>query len=212
MKDECVVELYRSCLAGNRDDRAWAALVSRFQPRLRARIKRTLRRFDQRATPELVDDLVQDVYCRILERTAAGFRGETEGQVLSYLLRVCDSVVVDRKRGRATYKRGGRARFLDLDASAHVIAEVLADGGASPEQLCLDRELRSLLLDGCRRHHHGPYLDRNLAIFELAVLDGWTSREIAAGFDWGLKVGSIDSVVHRQRRRLKRSGLDAPPR
>ena len=42
------------------------------------------------------------------------------------------------------------------------------------------------------------------------MLDGWTSREIAEGFDWGIKIGSIDSVVHRQRRKLKRRGLEAP--
>ena len=44
------------------------------------------------------------------------------------------------------------------------------------------------------------------------MLDGWTSREIARGFDWGLKIGSIDSVVHRQRKRLKLRGLETPPR
>jgi RNA polymerase sigma factor (sigma-70 family) len=212
MKDEWVVELFRACLAGNRDDRAWAELVSRFQHRLRARIARALRRVDQRATPELVDDLVQDVYCRLLERGSESFRGENEVEVMSYLRRVCDSVVVDRQRGRTTFKRGAGVRLLSLDAGAHSLADTLADGGASPEQQCLERELRSVLLDGCRRLDRGPCRARNLAIFELAVLEGWTSPEIAATSRCGLKAGSIDSVVHRQRRRLKRHGFEAPPR
>ena len=155
---------------------------------------------------------MQDVYCRLLERGAEAFRGENEGEVMSYLRRVCDSVVVDQKRCRSTRKRGGQALFVDLDLDWMAPTELVADGGSSPEARCLHRELRGLLLDGCRVLHQGPYRERNLVIFELAVLDGWTSREIAEGFDWGIKIGSIDSVVHRQRRKLKRRGLEAPDR
>jgi RNA polymerase sigma factor (sigma-70 family) len=213
MENPRVVELFRICTAGSRDDRAWDEFVLRFQPRLRAGVSRVLRRLDQPATPDHVDDLVQDVYCRLLERGVGSFRGESEGEVLTYLQRICDSVVVDRLRGRAAAKRGGRARLVDLGEGDATLAEVVADGGTSPEGRCLHRELRGLLLDGCRRGlGDGPWRERNLAIFELAVLDGWTSREIAEGFDWGLKAGSIDSVVHRQRRKLKLRGLEAPPR
>jgi RNA polymerase sigma factor (sigma-70 family) len=213
MEKSRVVELFRICTTGSRDDRAWDEFVRRFQPRLRAWVSRGLRRLDQPATADQVDDLVQDVYCRLLERGVGSFRGECEGEVLTYLQRVCDSVVVDRLRGRSTVKRGGRALLVDLSERDRPLAEVVADGGVSPEGLCLHRELRGLLLDGCRRGlGEGPSRDRNLAIFELAVLDGWTSREIAEGFDWGLKAGSIDSVVHRQRRKLKRRGLEAPHR
>jgi len=212
MKDASAVELFRICTAGDRDNRAWGEFVLRFQPRLRANVARALRRLDQRASPEAVDDLVQDVYCRLLERGAEAFRGENEGEVMSYLRRVCDSVVVDQKRCRSTRKRGGQALFVDLDFDRMAPTELVADGGSSPEDRCLHRELRGLLLDGCRLLHQGPYRERNLVIFELAVLDGWTSREIAEGFDWGIKIGSIDSVVHRQRRKLKRRGLEAPDR
>jgi DNA-directed RNA polymerase specialized sigma24 family protein len=171
-----------------------------------------LRRLDQRAHPDVIDDLVQDVYCRLLERGSDAFRGHNDGEVVNYLRRICESVVVDRHRGRSTQKRGGRVLLIDLDLERRSLADLIVDGGASPEDVCLHRELRALLLDGCRRLYQGPRPVRNLAIFELAVLDGWTSREIAEGFDWGLKAGSIDSVVHRQRRKLKRKGLEAPGR
>jgi RNA polymerase sigma factor (sigma-70 family) len=214
MKDSRVVELFRACAGGGRDERAWAELVRRFEPRLRSGIARVLRRLEQPASAEVVDDLVQDVYCRLLERAGAGspFRGESEGEVLVYLQRVCESVVVDALRGRFTRKRGGGARFVDVAADGGSLAEVVADGGATPEARCLHRELRTQLLDGCRRLLDGPARERNLTIFELAVLDGWTSREIAQAFDWGLRAGSIDSVVHRQRRKLRRHGLEAPAR
>jgi len=212
MNNASVVELFRTCVGGSRDDRAWGEFVLTFQPLLRARVVASLRRFDWRAEPELVEDLVQDVYCRLLEPGSRGFRGSSDGEVMSYLRRVCESVVVDRQRGRSTYKRGGRARFVDFDIDSPSLAEVLADGGANPEERCLDRELRSVLLEGCRRPGDGRTGPRNRAIFELAVLDGWTSREIAEGFACGLKPASIDSVVHRHRKRLERRGLGAPPR
>jgi RNA polymerase sigma factor (sigma-70 family) len=216
MKERSAVELFRACLADSpargRDNRAWGEFVLRFQPLLRSSVARVLRRLDQRASPEAIDDLVQDVYCRLLERGSESFRGDNEGEVVNYLRRVCESVAVDRHRGRTSQKRGGRAIVIDLDPNRRTLAELIADGGASPEARCLHRELRGMLLDGCRVLYRGPRPERNLAIFELAVLDGWTSREIAEGFDWGLKAGSIDSVVHRQRRKLKRKGLEAPER
>jgi DNA-directed RNA polymerase specialized sigma24 family protein len=216
MKERAAVELFRACLADctprGRDNRAWGEFVLRFQPLLRSSVARVLRRLDQRSSPEIIDDLVQDVYCRLLERGSEAFRGDNEGEVVNYLKRVCESVAVDRLRGRITQKRGGGTIVIDLDPNRRTLGELIADGGASPEEMCLHRELRGILLDGCRLHYRGPCPERNVAIFELAVLDGWTSREIADSFDWGLKTGSIDSVVHRQRRRLKRRGLEAPER
>jgi RNA polymerase sigma factor (sigma-70 family) len=216
MKERSAVELFRACTADctakGRDNQDWGEFVLRFQPLLRSSVARLLRRLDQRASPETIDDLVQDVYCRLLERGSESFRGDSEGEVVNYLRRICESVVVDRHRGRATQKRGGRVVVIDLDPNRRTLAELIADGGASPEDRCLHRELRGILLDGCRVLYRGRRPERNLAIFELAVLDGWTSREIAAEFDWGLKAGSIDSVVYRQRRRLKRKGLEAPER
>ena len=216
MKERSAVELFRVCTADctskGRDNLAWGEFVLRFQPLLRSSVARVLRRLDQRASPEVVDDLVQDVYCRLLERGSDAFRGDNEGEVVNYLRRVCESVVVDRQRGRATQKRGGRTLLIDLDPNRRTLADLIADGDTSPEERCLHRELRGLLLDGCRLMYQGPRPERNLAIFELAVLDGWTSREIADRFDWGLKAGSIDSVVHRQRKKLKRRGLEAPER
>jgi RNA polymerase sigma factor (sigma-70 family) len=217
MKERSAVELFRVCVADSspsgRDNLAWGEFVLRFQPLLRASVARVLRRLDQRASPEAVDDLVQDVYCRLLERGAESFRGDTEGEVVSYLRRVCESVVVDRQRCRGALKRGGHVLVIDLECHRPTLAELIADGGSTPEERCLQRELRGRLLDGCRRLYRGRLPERNLAIFELAVLDGWTSREIAEGFgDWGLKAGSIDSVVYRQRKKLRRRGLEAPPR
>lgn len=214
MKNSGAVDLFRLCAAGTRDDAAWQRFVQCFGARLRAGVARVLRRLDQPARADAVDDLVQDVYCRLLERAGNGaaFRGRTEGEVLTYLQRVCESVVVDRLRGRAAAKRGGRHLTVELKAGDGGPAETIADGGVSPETHCLHRELQGLLLDGCRAAAEPSSRARNVAIFRLAVLDGWTSREIAEELGRGLKAGSIDSVVHRQRKRLRRRGFEVPAR
>ena len=61
MKERSAVELFRACTADctsrGRDNRAWGEFVLRFQPLLRASVARVLRRLDQRASPETIDDL-----------------------------------------------------------------------------------------------------------------------------------------------------------
>lgn len=216
MSQSDVVELFHLC-ASSRDEEAWQEFVDRFDGHIRYKIVCTLHRLDQAAERDEVEDLVQEVYCRILERGVrrrVRFRARTEAEVLAYLQRVCDSAVVDRLRARATLKRGGRARFVHLSSStaAGDSVETLADSQATPETELLGRELRSLLLTSCRRLSRGAFRERNLAIFRLAVLEGWSSREIADSFDWGLKAASVDSVVHRQRKKLRRYGLEVPAR
>lgn len=203
------VELFHLC-ARSQDELAWEAFVDCFGPRIRQGVRRALRRLAESCGPEDVEDLVQDVYYRLLERTRRGrssFRGETEGQVKRYLQCVCDSAVQDLSRSRRAVKR----RAL-MGALAPANVERIVDRSASPEVVCLRREIRDALVRSCGEVVSGPDRDRDLAIFELAVLDGWTSREIAEGCDFGLKAGSIDSVVSRQRRRLEQRGVAVPRR
>ena len=204
-----VVELFHRC-ARSQDDRAWESFVDCFGPRIRHGVHRALRRLEEICGPEDVEDLVQDVYRRLLERVRRGrssFRGETEGEVKRYLQRVCDSAVLDLSRSRRAAKRRAYIRVL---ASANV--ERIVDRAATPEAACLRREARAELVRSCREVVSGPERERDLAIFKLAILDGWTSREIAEGCDFGLKTGSIDSVLSRQRRRLEERGVSVPRR
>jgi DNA-directed RNA polymerase specialized sigma24 family protein len=120
-------------------------------------------------------------------------------------------VVVDRLRSRRAAKRGGGAAVVSIEeAPPNVTEQTLVDLAASPESELLARESRRHLLGCCRAAHEGEHLERDVEIFELAVLEGWTSREIATGYD--LKVSSIDSVVHRQRCRIEARGVAVPRR
>ncbi len=69
------------------------------------------------ANAERVEDLVQEVYCRLLGggRRPRSFRGESEAQLMTYLQRVAASVVVDARRVALAEKRCGGHRVAWAD-------------------------------------------------------------------------------------------------
>ena len=161
MKERSAVELFRVCTADctsrGRDNRAWGEFVLRFQPLLRSSVARVaaaagpagLARGRRRPGPG-----------RLLPPARARIRGVSWRQ---------------RRRGGELPETGLRERgggpapwTLDPEAgwahpprststpSGRTLAELVADGGSSPEERCLHRELRGLLLDGCRLLYQGP--------------------------------------------------------
>ena len=152
-------------------------------------------------------ELLQELWCRLLAgegRLLRAFRGTSRGEATVYLGRVVRSVVVDRLRQRLARKR--HAKLVGL--STHDPAD-LAPG---PEARLLGRERRG----AARRRLHdllGPRVGRrSRRAVELALLDGLSSREIAARSRGTTTVGAVNSLVHRVRRRLATQGLRTPHR
>jgi DNA-directed RNA polymerase specialized sigma24 family protein len=210
MSATAVQQLFRRCATG-RDNAGWEEFVYRFEPRLRDGVRRALGRSGVRATPDLVDEMVQEVYCHLLEqngRRLLGFRGVSYGEVLVYLGKTAQHVVLDRLRNAGAAKRGGDL-LVPCESS---LAGRLMDPEPDPETRLLLQEARWLFLQRCRQVSGGPTAGRNLRILHLALFDGWTSREIADLAVAGLKSSSIDSLIHRLRKRLAETGLALPRR
>ncbi len=91
-----------------------------------------------------------------------------------------------------------------------VIANRLRDPSASPETLTIQRDLWQRFWKRCQHISGSRDAQRDLAILELALFQGWTSREIALAK--GLRPSTVDTVVHRLRRRLQRHGFNLPAR
>jgi DNA-directed RNA polymerase specialized sigma24 family protein len=121
-----------------------------------------------------------------------------------YLDKVAESVVVDSLRAASAAKRG-RARLTNLPDEAGSFADRLADPGVSPEERLLANELRRHFLQRCRAVAGRRSKDRSVRIVRLAVLEGWSSREISERFR--LAPTGVDSLVHRMRHRLAQEGL-----
>jgi len=193
----------------SRDPRLWDRLVQRYGDRLATVARRSLSRCGLPTYAEDVEDLVQEVWCRLVERwgprPGRGIRGGESG-LFAYLARSVRNAAVDRARTVGAVKRGHRC---PRDRGR---VELLADGMATPEERLLRRDDRRLFRARCRPYTSRTRRRRDLRVVELALLDGWTSRQIAAALRPSLAPSSIDSLIHRVRRGLAGEGVPLPPR
>ncbi len=188
-------------------------LVQRHGRTLRGRVRKALVRRGLPARDDHAQELVQEVYCRLLENRGQRWRacrGRTDQQVAAYLNKVAERVVLDHLRSSAASKRG--ADFLIPAGDGPGQLPEVADPGASPEDRLLSQERRREFLALCRAAARGRAQRRNFRILRLALLEGHSSREIAALVDGKLTPSGIDTVVHRLRARLARAGIVLPDR
>jgi len=195
----------------------WGTVVSRHDGRLRSRVRRVLCRVGIRAYPELVDEVMQEIYCRLLEVGASRLRrcrGGSEPELIAYMLIIAERLILDRRRLALALKRSGldTVRLGRLGRRTRRAVESLADPGPTPEEVALRRERQRLLLDRCRQLRGLGSGRRNAWVIRMAVLEGYSSQEISAAAGGRLAPATVDTLVHRIRRRLRGRGLEVPHR
>jgi RNA polymerase sigma factor (sigma-70 family) len=187
----------------------WERMVAAYGGHLERCVAAVMHRYGSSPRREEVEDVVQEVWQRLIERS----RGDSQPwwrwrpvRARAYLGRAAHNAVVDRLRRSRAAKRGGRPcepRRGDLPTAT---IEDRADAAHTPEGRLLMREQRAGLwprlapLLGGRRAH------RDARILVLALVDGFTPEEIAAGLGEALAAGSVYSVLHRARGALARQG------
>src|SRR5215510_14525072 len=90
---------------------AWEELVRRYGRTVHVQVRRSLRDAGFPLEPEEVEERVQEVYCRLVMGGTGRLRRLrrwNRGQVVAYLTRVAQNVVVDEVRTLAAAKRGGQ--------------------------------------------------------------------------------------------------------
>jgi DNA-directed RNA polymerase specialized sigma24 family protein len=193
---------------------AWEELIGRYGPGLKARVGSVLRRSGMRPRREQVEEIVQEVYCRLL--AAAGrrlrrCRATSESQVGAFLGRVAERVALDQLRAARAQKRGGALApgqgaplawgawcgcGWDPRQERH---ERAADPRANPEERMLSRERMRLFLERCGALAGRRDYRRNARILALAAA-GMSSGEIARALGGSLTARSIDGLLPRVRR------------
>lgn len=207
-------DLVQRCARG-RDREIWQEFVDRFGCRLWSGVHRTLQRFDVRLSEDERQDLVQDVYCRLLERSGRNLRrcrGGGEAAVWAYLGKVAESVVIDHLRTRNAAKRG-RQLLLELNPDLEIdLVQLAVDPRTTPEERCLLQEKRAAFFVRCRSlvSRHSP--ERDLEVLYLALCEGFTSREICRRLGRELTPSTVDSLIHRIKKKLLREGVELPRR
>ena len=174
-----------------------------------------------------VDELVQEIYCRLLEngrQRLRGFQGDNEKALLSFLAQVARSVVLSHLRHRYASKRSealsdsqGTFRqgvWCDRPPAPGERKIERLEGvpcvRRSPEHEALRRQQRRTFFRRCRDTDGGRSCRRNAEIVWLALLEGWNRRKIAARVS--LTPSAVDTVVYRARRRLAVYGIEIPER
>jgi len=198
---------------------AWEELVRRYGRTVHVQVRRSLRDAGFPLEPEEVEERVQEVYCRLVMGGVGRLRRLrrwNRGQVVAYLTRVAQNVVVDEVRTLAAAKRGGQR--TSFGGFLKAVADQTVDPESNPEQQAIVAESRRLLLERCRLLAESMSWrkdqDRGLClrVLRLALLEGWSSREIAYAEGGCLAPSTVDSLVHRARRRLAQGGVDVPNR
>jgi DNA-directed RNA polymerase specialized sigma24 family protein len=200
---------------------AWEDLVDRYGATLRSQVRRALRGARLRPCKDLVEEKVQEVYYRLLQggpRRLRLLRRWSDRRVVAYLCRVAESVAVDDLRAKTAIKRGGEwGLWWDhglLEISD--LSERAVDPRGTPEDQALLSERRRLVLRGCQRMVRSMMNEedrgRCLRVLRLALLEGWSSREIEYAERGALAASTVDTLVHRARRRLAKGGIELPSR
>lgn len=219
--------------SSSKPEAAWEELIGRFGAGLKARVGSVLRRSGVRPRSEHVEEIVQEVYCRLLAgggRRLRRCRATSESQVGAFLGRVAERVALDQLRAARAQKRGGANAAVGAPAAVGALgalgsgaaveaegwlgerwghrgghAERAVDPRANPEELVLSRERLRLFLERCGALAGRRDYRRNARILALAVT-GMNSSEIARAVGGALTARSIDGLLLRVRRHVAAHG------
>ncbi len=200
-----VCDLFRRCV-GKRGREDWQEFHARSSGRIRKAVRLAFLHYGLRPVESDCEDIVQDLYCRLLAKRR--FRGNTEPQLWAYLNRAANNLVLDFRRAQRAKKRQIRPKldahepFGGFDDTAALVA--------SPEERYLQGELRRIFVARCKQVAGGSKIAAGtvkLKVLRMALVEGWTSREIAHRTKEAVTPGQIDTLVHRLKRLLEEDGI-----
>ena len=212
-----VPHLLERCSGRPPDDEAWKEFVRRYHTTIRINVIKTFHRKAKEESdrkpqfPEdLVEDLVQAVYIRLVEdrnRALERFEGEHENSIFQYLGMIAINVVRDYFRETRAQKRP------KISVSLDELLEMGGDGALMDESLgalwkpanadstsSLTEEEIDLAL---RRAVKGKNKDRDLLIFKLKFYEGLTLDEITQSMALDISPVSVGSIINRIIKKLR---------
>ena len=167
----------------NGDDSAeWARFVELYEPVIRHYIAAHGGVADSE-----VDDIVQDIFVRLVDVLRTGTYKPEKGKFRNYLGAMVRRILVDRHR-RATARGEGRIIPLDEDS---------AGGGTMDAAAIVDIRLRAARHAAAIEHVLSrTILDRKtVAAYRAYVLDGRSAEEVAVAYK--MKINTLRQIKHR---------------
>ncbi|HET9532050.1 MAG TPA: sigma-70 family RNA polymerase sigma factor [Blastocatellia bacterium] len=215
--DWTVSELLERCSRQPCDNVAWEEFVRRFHPTIKSNVFKTFHNkaredFDRRPQfpDDLIEDLVQGVYSRLIEDSVKAlqrFQGEHANSIYEYLKMISINVVRDHFREVRAQKRPKVSHSLDelLDAGdvgllRHAVSGLDGQSLSGSDPPITRDEIDRIL----RKAVSGKNRDRDILIFQLRFYEGLTLEEIAKVTGNKLSAISVGSILNRTIKKMKR--------
>jgi RNA polymerase sigma factor (sigma-70 family) len=201
-------DLIRECGQKLTDRALWNKFQERFQGLIFLYLMRALRlRRIQEDAADIVPDLAQEVYVRLVQRDGQAlrsFRGITEFSVMAFLARISSSVVQDYQRKLMSEKR--RANVVPIEtAKAGETAGLQSTDSPEFDSTTLSSILSWIdierVVEGDPDRKNAR---RNALIFKLHYIDGFEASEIAQFPGFELTKSGVETVLARLRKRIQK--------
>jgi RNA polymerase sigma factor (sigma-70 family) len=201
-------DLIRECGQKLTDRALWNKFQERFQGLIFLYLMRALRlRRIQDDAADIVPDLAQEVYVRLVQRDGQAlrsFRGTTEFSVMAFLARISSSVVQDYQRKLMSEKRRANVVPIETAKAGETVGLQSTDSpefdsstlGSILSWIDIERVVEG---DPDRKHAR-----RNALIFKLHYIDGFEAGEIAQFPGFELTKSGVETVLARLRKRIQK--------
>lgn len=210
MSTSSACALFRKCLADDSGEE-WGTFVERFGWQVRNIMRLRALRYGWPLIESDLEDWVQELYCRLLTPRERAFYGRTDTELWAFLGAVCRNLLADQLRITMAQKRLPPNHQISLEKS--VAATVpLRSPSPDPEANLLGRERRRRFFERCLEIVRCDRVVWEMRALRMALLEGWTSHEIAQQLQHRLSAMQVDLLVHKLRRHLAKDGIELPRR
>lgn len=210
METLAVKTLMERCARRPSDDAAWEEFIRRYHRIIRANVLKTFQRkvreeADRRPQfPEdLIEDLVQSVYIRLLEggnRAIESFEGVHENSIFQYLSMIAINTVRDHFREAKALKRPKVIYSLDelIEKGAdNKLKATISNLDGTPSTIARSVVTRDELDRALDKSVSARHRERDTLIFKLRYYEGLTLNEIRTALRLELSPVSIGSILNR---------------
>jgi RNA polymerase sigma factor (sigma-70 family) len=190
----------------NRD--AWLEFHSRFNQRISLVILRECKKRGLMSkspeSGELVQDLIQDVYLKLVEKDCKAlkqFKGTSNNAIYLYLGTICRHVVINHILRATAQKRPQIQTSIDTPLpgthsdSAFTLKDVLelpVDNADQEDQIEHLKKKIDMILDSTVK---GRNSERDKIIFKLYIYEEMTPEEISVYFTFNISSKSVSNII-----------------
>lgn len=196
-------DLFERCAQMPIDDIAWRTFLKRYNTEVEGTIRRIIGYPPHGRYCSHFDDIMQRFYERLLDndrRALRALRGKEEAQARAYLRTIAAGVAY-KLIAREQRQHAALDHFPDeRDENLHPPQSLMRDPESLSEEAIL---LWETIQGGMQAILRGRNKHRNMLIFKLAVMDGFTPKEIFLIAGLHMKsCHAIEELISRIRRKL----------